>query len=50
MLVEKSYDLTAPVYFDFGFVSVRSYKPQPPLGLPLRGCGEGYYGVVCLSE
>ena len=50
MLVEKSYDLTAPAYSDFDFVSVRSHKPQPPLGPTLRGCGEGYYRVVCLSE
>ena len=50
MLVEKSYDLTVPAYSDFGFVSVRSYKPHLPMGPTLRGCGEGYYGVVCLSE
>lgn len=50
MLVEKSYDLTAPAYSDFGFVSVHSHKPQPPLGPTLRGCGEGYYRVVRLSE
>ena len=50
MLVEKSYDLTAPAYSDFGFISVRSYKPRLPLGHTLRGCGEGYDRVVYLSE